>query len=66
MHLSIEDFDRPFRTSSYSSAADNCVEMADGRRGVAIRDTKNRELGALFFGAGEWRAFIDAARNNGL
>jgi hypothetical protein len=62
MHPSIELHRRQFRTSSYSSAADNCVEVADGALGAIVRDTKHRELGALFFGADEWQAFLDTAK----
>lgn len=51
MHSSTEFYIRPFRAYSYSSADGNCVEMADGSTGAAIRDTKHRELGALSFDA---------------
>lgn len=62
MYPSEQPYNRPFRTSSYSTAADNCVEVADWATGAAIRDTKNRDLGALAFSSAEWRAFIDAAK----
>lgn len=64
MHPPTEPYSRPFRTSSYSSAADNCVEVANWNAGAGIRDTKHRELGALFFGAGEWQAFVDTAKGD--
>ncbi|WP_017571598.1 DUF397 domain-containing protein [Nocardiopsis halotolerans] len=51
-----------FRKSSYSQSEAACVEVADLDNGAAMRDTKHRELGALFFGADEWRAFIDSAK----
>ncbi|OLT28919.1 DUF397 domain-containing protein [Nocardiopsis sp. CNR-923] len=50
-----------FRTSSYSQSEAACVEVADWPTGAAVRDSKHRELGALSFGADEWRAFLDAA-----
>ena len=27
-----------------------------------MRDTKNRDLGALFFDSGEWQAFLDTTK----
>ncbi|WP_083903495.1 DUF397 domain-containing protein [Nocardiopsis alkaliphila] len=53
-----------FRKSSYSQSEAACVEIADLGTSAAIRDTQNRELGALFFGADEWRAFLTPARNS--
>lgn len=53
----------PFRTSSYSNASsNNCVEVADALRMSAVRDTKNRDLGALLFPSPEWQAFLDATK----
>ena len=49
-------------TSSYSGSHGECVEVADLGEGRAIRDTKHRELGALFFGTEEWRTFIDSTK----
>ena len=49
-----------FRKSSYSQPQ-NCVEVADLAHGSAVRDTQNRELGALFFSADEWHAFLRPA-----
>ncbi|MCY9784878.1 DUF397 domain-containing protein [Nocardiopsis sp. EMB25] len=51
-----------FRKSSYSQSEAACVEVADWPSGTAVRDTKHRDLGALVFGAGEWQAFLDAAK----
>jgi len=53
-----------FRKSSYSQSEAACVEIADFEAGAAIRDTQNRELGTLFFHAGEWQAFLTPARNS--
>mgnify|MGYP001428700676 CR=1 FL=1 len=48
-----------FRKSSYSSQSQNCVEVADLEGGAgAVRDTKNREAGALAFAPEEWRAAL--------
>ncbi|MFV2198548.1 DUF397 domain-containing protein [Nocardiopsis sp. LOL_012] len=48
--------------SSYSGTSSDCVEVAEGPV-TGVRDTRHRELGALFFGAGEWRSFIDTAKD---
>lgn len=53
-----------FRKSSYSADQTACVEVADGLSGAAIRDTKHRELGALFFSGGQWNAFLHTAKSN--
>ncbi|MDA2810867.1 DUF397 domain-containing protein [Nocardiopsis sp. RSe5-2] len=48
-----------WRKSSYSQGASGCLECAAvGVRGRAVRDTKNRDLGHLAFGNGEWAAFL--------
>ena len=57
-------FEALFRTSTYSSASANCVEVADWLEGSALRDTKNRELGALAFGSVEWRAFLHSTKED--
>ncbi|MEU3018037.1 DUF397 domain-containing protein [Nocardiopsis sp. NPDC007018] len=52
-----------FRKSSYSSASQNCVEVADLPNGAAaVRDTQNRDLGALGFAGPEWAAALGAIR----
>ncbi|GAA1086748.1 DUF397 domain-containing protein [Nocardiopsis metallicus] len=53
----------PWHTASYSAERGTCVEVAEGST-TGVRDTQNRELGALFFGAIEWQAFLDSARIN--
>jgi hypothetical protein len=55
-----------WRKSSFSGSGGNggnCVEVAflpDG--GVAVRDTKDRSLGAHVFTAAEWAAFVAGVR----
>lgn len=51
-------------TSSYSGSHGECVEVAGGTTGVAIRDTKNRPLGALSFDGNEWQAFLGTAHRD--
>ncbi|MGW5877245.1 DUF397 domain-containing protein [Nocardiopsis terrae] len=53
----------PWHTASYSAEQGACVEVSEGPV-TGVRDTKNRELGALFFAADEWRAFLGTARDD--
>lgn len=56
--------DGTWRTSSYSTAKGECVEVAETTTpGAAVRDTKNREAGHLALPSGEWAAFIAAVRS---
>lgn len=48
--------------STYSAGANNCVEVAEGPV-TGVRDTKHRDLGALFFSGNEWAAFLDTAKH---
>ncbi|MBR8743516.1 DUF397 domain-containing protein [Nocardiopsis sp. MG754419] len=52
---------RPWHKASYTNDRGECVEVAEGPV-TGVRDTKHRELAALFFSADEWRAFIDTAK----
>ena len=45
-------------TSSRSSGANNCVEVAHGTGWTAVRDSKNRTGPVLVVADGEWDAFI--------
>ena len=56
--------DQRWHKASYSGTSSNCVEVADLSRGTAVRDTKHRGLGALFFTTDEWQAFLGTARND--
>ena len=49
---------RDWHKSTYSAAADNCVEVAETASGAAVRDTGNRELGHLDFTRKEWAALL--------
>lgn len=51
-----------FRKSSYSSTAQECVEVADLPGAAAVRDTRYREAGHLLFPAAEWSALLESAR----
>ncbi|MFE6700339.1 DUF397 domain-containing protein [Streptomyces sp. NPDC057718] len=53
--------------STYSGTNNGCVEHAvltSGRH--AIRDTKDRTLGAHTFGREQWRTFVTAVRDGSL
>lgn len=53
--------------SNYSGANNACVEhgrLTDGRQGV--RDTKNRDRGAVVFDAEVWQSFVNAVRSGDL
>ncbi|MFI1848832.1 MULTISPECIES: DUF397 domain-containing protein [Streptomyces] len=64
----ISELDRAmWHKSSYSGSANNCVErgiLPTGRQ--AVRDTKDRDLGALLFEPSAWQAFVDAVREGEL
>jgi hypothetical protein len=53
-----------WRKSSYSSGQGGaCVEVASAD-GVMVRDTTNRDGGALAFTASAWRAFMSSVRQS--
>ncbi|MEV2276537.1 DUF397 domain-containing protein [Nocardiopsis sp. NPDC049922] len=52
----------PWHKASYTNDRGACVEVSEGPV-TGVRDTKHRDLGALFFGPDEWAAFVDAARS---
>ena len=52
-----------FRKSSYSANANDCVEVADLPTGAAVRDTQNRNLGALAFPSSEWALLLSTVRS---
>jgi hypothetical protein len=53
-----------WRKSSYSGGAGNCVEVADGVRGVVgVRDSKDPAGPALVLSPGSWRAFTAAVKS---
>ncbi|MEE4543822.1 DUF397 domain-containing protein [Streptomyces sp. V4-01] len=56
-----------WRRSSYSTAANNCVETAllgSGR--LAVRDSKDPSGPALLFSADAWTAFVRAVSGDGV
>ncbi|MBQ1081167.1 DUF397 domain-containing protein [Nocardiopsis sp. B62] len=51
-----------YRKSSYSGTGNNCVEVADVPGEHLVRDTQNRDLGALGFAGAEWAAALGVIR----
>ena len=53
-----------WRTSTYSGANGDCVEVAGNLAGiVAVRDSKDRGGPALVFTRPEWRSFLRGLKN---
>ncbi|GAB3286849.1 DUF397 domain-containing protein [Parasphingorhabdus pacifica] len=50
-------------TSSYSSNAAACVEVAMTPQAVGVRDTKNRSGGTLNFDPERWVAFVNTLKS---
>lgn len=56
--------DRDFRKSSWSkNNPKTCVEVAIKAEGVAVRDSKNPEVGTQFYTHDEWRAFVGGVKS---
>ena len=47
-----------WRKSTYSGSGNNCVEVAAGGPGIAVRDSKAPGGPKLVFTPEEWRAFV--------
>jgi hypothetical protein len=48
-----------WRKSSYSNSTGGCVEVAEARRTVGVRDSKQHGTGpVLAFSTAEWQAFL--------
>lgn len=54
----------PWRKSTRSGGADNCVEVATATDlQVGVRDSKSPDDGVLVFGPDGWFEFIEGVRN---
>ena len=58
----MESIDRRWRKSSYSGNGGNCVEAGNTGRGVAVRDTTDREGPALAFTPAQWSRFLKTVK----
>ncbi|ALC29339.1 hypothetical protein ABE83_21375 [Streptomyces sp. CFMR 7] len=53
--------------STYSGSNNNCIEHAPLPSGLhAVRDTKDRSLGAHVFAPTAWQAFVTAVQDGSL
>jgi len=52
-----------WRTSSYTGTNGNCAEVGGTARAVLVRDTKDRDGGALAFSADAWAAFTASLKH---
>lgn len=52
-----------WRRSSRSTGANDCVEVAEIDKGVAVRDSKDRCGSVLRFDREVWQAFVGAVRH---
>jgi hypothetical protein len=59
---SSESVDGEWRKSSYSTQQD-CVEVSLGIDAVRVRNTRNRRLPSVSFGAQQWADFTAGVRN---
>jgi hypothetical protein len=61
----MEDTDLKWRKATYSSnGGGNCVEVADHRNRVLVRDTKERAGTVLGFSPDAWQRFVDRVKRS--
>ena len=58
------DFKRSSHTGRNLLDKWRCVEVAIKPQGVAVRDSKNKTKGTLFFNHDEWKAFIAGVKDS--
>jgi hypothetical protein len=54
-----------WRISSWSGSA-NCIEVAENKSAVLVRDTKNRAQGILSFPPTVWEDFLKAVQADNI
>lgn len=52
-----------WRTSARSGSGEQCVELARSPRGVAIRDSKDRQGPRLSLAPAAWESFVSAVKD---
>jgi hypothetical protein len=61
----MESTDLKWRKASYSSnGGGECVEVGEARRGVLVRDAKERAGAVLRFSPDAWRRFVDRVKRS--
>ena len=58
----MEAIDPRWRKSGYSDNGGECVEVGEARRGVLVRDTKDRQGTVLAFTTDAWHRFADQVK----
>ena len=58
----MQDAALTWRKSTRSGAAGHCVEVANGRSAVLVRDSKDVKGPVLTFGETDWAGFIAGVR----
>lgn len=53
-----------WRKSSHSGGGNDCVEIAMASAATVVRDSKNPAGPRLSFGAVNWTAFVNSAKND--
>lgn len=56
------DTRRHWARSTYSGSWSNCVEVARGKHGMIVRDSKDPAGPVLTFAAAQWSAFTTGVR----
>ena len=54
--------DDQFQVSTKTSPFINCVSVARTKRGIAVRDTKDKKKTTLYYNKKEWNAFIQGVK----
>ena len=61
--MSVQHNELTWRKSTRSGAAGHCVEVAETRAAVLVRDSKNANGPVLRFGPPGWKGFIAGVRD---
>jgi 3-oxoacyl-[acyl-carrier-protein] synthase III len=63
--MSVMSKELVWRVSSWTNGA-NCVEVADAKTAVLVRDTKSRSQGILSFPPTAWEDFIRTVQTDNI